>query len=169
MRVVAIDDLLGVPLIAWIADPRLRVFAFILTKTPFGRHLTMIGGNAAAPFRAGIKVDRLISITFILSGAIAGLAGWLLAIRTAGATANLGVGMLFEAFAAVVIGGVSLKGGFGRLSGRLCRRAAAPARSQTAINSWACRPHYTQIIRGALVLVAVLLDTVNTSIRQRYV
>ena len=58
-----------------------------------------------------------MTITFILSGALAGFAGWLLASRTAGATANLGIGMLFQAFAAVVIGGVSLKGGYGRLSG----------------------------------------------------
>ena len=53
----------------------------------------------------------------MLAGAVAGLAGWLLAIRTSGATANLGTGMLFNAFAAVVIGGVSLKGGIGRLPG----------------------------------------------------
>ena len=64
-------------------------------------------------------------IAFMLAGAIAGLAGWLLAIRTSGATANLGIGMLFNAFAAVVIGGVSLKGGVGSAARRLCRRAAA--------------------------------------------
>ncbi len=53
----------------------------------------------------------------MLAGAIAALAGWLLAIRTSGATANLGIGLLFNAFAAVVIGGVSLKGGVGALPG----------------------------------------------------
>jgi methionine-S-sulfoxide reductase len=50
-----------------------------------GRHVTMIGGNAVATFRAGIKVDGLVLITFMLAGAIAGVAGWLLAIRTSGA------------------------------------------------------------------------------------
>ena len=77
----------------------------------------MIGGNETATFRAGIRVNRNLIIAFILAGAIAGLAGWLLAIRTSGATANLGIGMLFNAFAAVVIGGVSLKGGVGALPG----------------------------------------------------
>ena len=67
-----------------------------MRRTPFGRHLLLIGGNATAAFRAGIRVDRLTAITFILAGAIAGLAGWLLAIRTSGATANLGIGMLFQ-------------------------------------------------------------------------
>ena len=80
-----------------------------------------------------------MTITFILSGAIAGFAGWLLAARTAGATANLGVGMLFNAFAAVVIGGVSLKGGYGTAGGRLRRRPATLSSIETAINLWACR------------------------------
>ena len=56
-------------------------------------------------------------VAMAMIGSIAALAGWLLAIRTSGATANLGVGLLFNAFAAVVIGGVSLKGGVGSLPG----------------------------------------------------
>jgi ribose transport system permease protein len=167
MRIVAVEDLFGVPLLAWMLILVFLAFAFILNKTPFGRHLTLIGGNATAAYRAGIPVDRLVTITFILSGAIAGFAGWLLASRTAGATANLGVGMLFEAFAAVVIGGVSLKGGYGRLSGVFAGVLLLSSIS-TAINVWGMPPHYTQIIRGALVLVAVILDTVKTSIRRRY-
>jgi len=106
-----------VPIPILIAATVVAVFIFVLTQTPFGRHVTMIGGNPVAAFRAGIKVDRLVLISFILAGAIAGLAGWLLAIRTSGATANLGTGLLFNAFAAVVIGGVSLKGGVGTLPG----------------------------------------------------
>ena len=117
LRFIGIYQILYVPLIAWIAIGCFVLFSFIMSRTPFGRHVTLIGGNAVAAFRAGIKVDRLMFISFILAGAIAGVAGWLLAIRTSGATANLGVGMLFHAFAAVVIGGVSLKGGVGRLPG----------------------------------------------------
>jgi ribose transport system permease protein len=117
LRIIGIETLLYIPLMAWVAILCFVVFTFILAKTPFGRHVIMIGGNPVASFRAGIKVDRLVIITFVLAGAIAGLAGWLLAIRTSGATANLGIGMLFRAFAAVVIGGVSLKGGIGQLPG----------------------------------------------------
>jgi ribose transport system permease protein len=67
----------------------------------------------------------------------------------------------------VVIGGVSLKGGYGRLSGVFAGVLLLSSIS-TAINVWGMPPHYTQIIRGALVLVAVILDTVKTSIRRRY-
>jgi len=167
IRVVAIDHILGIPLLGWSMILVFAVFAFILSKTPFGRHLIMIGGNATATFRAGIRVDRLVAITFILSGAVAGFAGWLLSARTAGATANLGIGMLFEAFAAVVIGGVSLKGGQGRLSG-VFAGVLLLSSIATAINVMGMPPHYTQMIRGGLVLAAVLLDTLKTSIRRRY-
>ena len=166
LRVMGIQTIAHIPLIAWLAIACFAVFSFVMVKTPFGRHITMIGGNAVATFRAGIKVDRLVLITFVVSGAVAGLAGWLLAIRTSGATANLGIGMLFNAFAAVVIGGVSLKGGIGRLPG-VYAGVLLLSSIHTAINLMGLPAHYTQMILGALVLAAVLLDTVKLQIRQR--
>ncbi len=167
MRVMAVDRILGIPLLAWMLIVTYVVFALILTRTPFGRHLFLIGGNVTAAFRAGIKVGGAVLVTFILSGALAGFAGWLLASRTAGATANLGIGMLFQAFAAVVIGGVSLKGGYGRLSG-VFAGVLLLSSIQTAINVMGMPPHYTQMIQGGLVLAAVLLDTLKTHIRRRF-
>ncbi len=168
IRFIGIETILYVPLIAWIAIAGFVIFSFIMQKTPFGRHITMIGGNAVAAFRAGIKVDRLMFISFILAGAIAGLAGWLLAIRTSGATANLGTGMLFNAFAAVVIGGVSLKGGVGKLPG-VYAGVLLLSSIHTAINLMGLPAHYTQVILGLLVLAAVLLDAVKLQIKQRFV
>jgi ribose transport system permease protein len=166
LRFFGIQVVAAIPLSAWIAILSFVGFSFVMTKTPFGRHVTMIGGNPVAAFRAGIKVDRLVLTTFVMAGAIAGLAGWLLAIRTSGATANLGTGMLFRAFAAVVIGGVSLKGGIGRLPGVYAGVLLLSA-IQTAINLMGLPAHYTQMILGGLVLAAVLLDTVKLQIRQR--
>jgi ribose transport system permease protein len=161
-----LDAVKLIPIIAWLAIACFAIFTFILAKTPFGRHVTMIGGNPVAPFRAGIKVDRLVFITFILAGAISGVAGWLLAIRTSGATANLGVGMLFNAFAAVVIGGVSLKGGIGQLPG-VYAGVLLLSSIHTAINLMGLPAHYTQMIQGALILAAVLIDTLKLQVRQR--
>jgi ribose transport system permease protein len=166
LRFIGIDTLAYIPLIAWIAIAFFALFTFIMAKTPFGRHVTMIGGNAVATFRAGIKVDKLVVLSFVLAGAIAGVAGWLLAIRTSGATANLGTGMLFNAFAAVVIGGVSLKGGVGQLPG-VYAGVLLLSSIHTAINLMGLPAHYTQMILGGLVLAAVLLDTVKLSIRQK--
>ena len=165
IRWVAVSSFLGLPMLTWVTAAIFAVFSVILYKTPFGRHLIMVGGNSVAAFRAGIQVRRLMITAFVLSGMIAGFAGWLLAARTSGATANLGTGMLFEVFAAVVIGGVSLKGGVGRLSGVIAGVLLLSSIS-TAINVMGMPPHYTQIIRGGLVLAAILLDTVKTSARR---
>jgi len=166
LRIIGIPIEQILPPSALIAILSFIGFSFLMRKTPFGRHVTMIGGNPVATFRAGIKVDRLILISFVLAGAVAGVAGWLLAIRTSGATANLGTGMLFRAFAAVVIGGVSLKGGIGQLPG-VYAGVLLLSSIQTAINLMGLPAHYTQLILGALVLAAMLIDTLKLQVRQR--
>ncbi|BCH23644.1 ABC transporter permease [Mesorhizobium sp. L-8-3] len=166
IRWFGIQRLAGLPLTAWIAILCFVVSSLVMAKTPFGRHLIMIGGNETATFRAGIRVKRNLILAFILAGGIAGLAGWLLAIRTSGATANLGVGLLFNAFAAVVIGGVSLKGGVGALPG-VYAGVLLLSSINTAINLMGLPANFTQVIHGLLVLAAVLLDTLKQGIRQR--
>ncbi len=166
IRWFGITRILGLPITAWIAILCFIVFSFIMAKTRFGRHLLIIGGNENAAFRAGIKVDRILILSFVLAGAIAGLAGWLLVIRTSGATANLGIGLLFNAFAAVVIGGISLKGGVGTLPGVYAGVLLLSA-INTAINLMGLPPTSTQLIHGLLVLAAVLLDAFKLQLRQK--
>jgi ribose transport system permease protein len=167
LRVIATGDALGIPILAWITLAVFVVMSVVLGKTPFGRYLYLLGGNPVAPFRAGINTRRVSAWSFVLAGMLAGLTGWLLAARTSGATANLGTGMLFETFAAVVIGGVSLTGGTGRLSGVLAGVLLLSA-IRTAINILGMPPQFTPLIQGALILAAVLLDSLKLSIRSRY-
>lgn len=167
MRAIAILEPLGIPMLVILLVLTYVVFSFLLERTRFGRYLYLIGGNETAPFRAGIPIHRILIITFMVSGALAAFAGFLLAARTNGATANLGIGLLFEAFAAVVIGGVSLTGGVGRLSG-VFAGVLLLSTIDTAINVMGMQPHYMQVVRGALVLIAVLLDSVKSFIRKKY-
>lgn len=166
IRVVGTESILGIPLMAWIVVVCFIVFSFIMAKTPFGRYVTMVGGNENATFRAGISNNKILWASFTLAGTLSGVAGWLLAIRTSGATANLGVGMLFNAFAAVVIGGISLKGGIGKLPG-VYAGVLLIYSIHTAINLMGLPAHYTQVILGGLVLAAVLLDTVKLKLRAK--
>jgi ribose transport system permease protein len=166
-RAVATADVFGLPLLVLILLLAYVVFHVVLTRTRFGRYVHLVGGHPVAPFRAGINVRRVLYTVFIMSGVLAAIAGWLLAARTNGATANLGLGMLFEAFAAVVIGGVSLRGGVGRLSG-VFAGVLLLSSIDTAINVMGLEPYYMQVIRGGLMLLAVLLDSVKTSLRRRY-
>jgi ribose transport system permease protein len=166
-RFVASNSFLGLPLLVWVLVAIYGVFGAILGHSRFGRYVYLVGGNPVAPFRAGIDVKRVVTIAFVLSGVLAALAGWLLAARTNGATPNLGVGMLFEAFAAVVIGGVSLRGGVGRLSG-VFAGVLLLSTIDTAINVMGLDASYMQVIRGGLMLVAVLLDSAKTAIARRF-
>lgn len=168
LRFVAITRIGGqIPLFVLILIAVYVVFHIILKHTRFGRYIYLIGGNPVAPFRAGIPVERVLYTVFILSGVLAAVAGWLMIARFNGASANLGLGMLFEAFAAVVIGGVSLQGGVGRLSG-VFAGAILLSSIDTAINVMGLEPHYMQVIRGSLMLLAVVLDSAKTQIRKRY-
>ena len=167
LRAIATFRVLGAPGLAVITIFIFVIFSAILRKTPFGRYLYLLGGNAVAPFRAGIPVVKVAVWAFVISGLLSAFAGWLLAARTAGATANLGVGMIFEAFAAVVIGGVSLKGGVGSLPGVFAGVLLLTS-IRTAINLLGMPPQYTQMIQGALVLAAMTLDSFKQIIRVRY-
>jgi ribose transport system permease protein len=142
------------------------VFSFILERTRFGRHVYLIGGDDKAPFRAGIPVDRVTIYVFVLAGSLSGFSGWLLAARMDSVSANLGIGMLFEVFAAVVIGGVSLHGGVGRLSGVFAGVLLLSTIS-TAINIMRIPIEFERVIFGAILLFAVMLDSGKTWIRQR--
>jgi ribose transport system permease protein len=166
-RQVTSGQVLGIPIPVLLLIATYGLFHLALKRTRSGRYVYLIGGNPTALFRAGVPVKRLLLWVFVLSGALASFAGWLLAGRTNGATPNLGTGMLFEAFAAVVIGGVSLSGGVGRLSGVFAGVLLLSA-IDTAINVMGLPPHYMQVIRAGLVLLAVLLDSAKTRLRPRY-
>jgi len=161
---VARFELFGLPMMVWVLIFAYIFFWLFLTQTRFGQHVYLIGDNREAAFNAGIRVDRVLIGVFILSGMLSGLAGWLLAARTNGAAPNIGMGMLFEAMAAVVIGGVSLQGGVGNLAG-VFAGAILLSTISTAISLLGMPPFYMNVIRGGFILVAVLLDAAVQRIR----
>lgn len=155
-----------IPLLVIIMVFMYALFYFILTRTQFGRHLYLVGDSREASYNAGIRVSRVLFSVFILSGVLSAFAGWLLAARTNGSSPGIGVGMLFEAFAAVVIGGVSLQGGVGNLAGVFAGAILLSAIS-TAISILGMPPFYMNIIRGGFIIIAVLIDAIITRIRPR--
>jgi len=90
---------------------------FVLDNTPFGRHLYAIGGNIEASRLAGINVDRVKFIVFVITALLSAVSGILLTSRLDGATpATLGLMYELDTIASVVIGGTSLSGGSGHIS-----------------------------------------------------
>ena len=93
------------------------IFAFVLARTRFGRHTYAIGDNIEAASRAGINVDRHLIMIYMIAAFTAGVAGVLHVFRFTAGAPNVGEAALLDSVAAVVIGGTSLFGGEGRISG----------------------------------------------------
>ena len=90
--------------------------SFILNKTYFGRYFYAVGGNEEAAKLSGIRVGRVKYLVYSLSGLFAGLAGVVMLSRTNSAQATAGDGYEFDVITCVVLGGVSVTGGYGKLS-----------------------------------------------------
>lgn len=91
--------------------------SFILNKSYFGRYFYAVGGNIEAAKLSGIRTGRVKYLVFALSGFFAGLAGIVMLSRTASGMANAGLGFEFDVITCVVLGGVSVSGGYGKMSG----------------------------------------------------
>ncbi len=142
------------------------LFHFVLTRVTFGRRLYAVGDNRDAAFASGINTGRTVIGAFVLAGALASIAGWMLAARFEAVAPNLGSGMVFDVMAAAVIGGVSLSGGKGNVAGAL-GGVLLLGMIQNVLNLSVVSPFYVDMIRGAVVFVAVLIDSLKYSTFRR--
>ena len=135
----------------------LLIMLFVLHKTQFGRHVYAIGGNREAALRAGIPVDRHMIVLYTLSAATAGIAGVLSTARFSGGSSIAGDPLLLSSIAAVIIGGVSMFGGQGSVSGTLIG-ALIIAVMTTGLVMLNVQPFWQYIVVGVIVILAVLID-----------
>jgi D-xylose transport system permease protein len=150
----------GVPLVGLIVLFVVVLFGYLAARTTFGRHVYAVGGNAEAARRAGINVKLIRILCFVISGAMAGLGGIILASRLNSVDLTFGGGtLLLDAISAAVIGGVSLFGGRGRVSGALFGGLIIGMISNgTDLLGSADWVKY--VTTGSILLAAVTLDTV---------
>ncbi|MCC8180334.1 MAG: ABC transporter permease [Planctomycetes bacterium] len=141
------------------------VFSYILNHTTFGRYLYAIGGNETAAGLAGIPVNRVKMIAFILAGILTGLAAIILSARMNSGQPTAGLGFEMQVIASVVIGGVSMNGGRGTLGGAMIGVLILSVLSNGLVlmdvNSF-----WQNILRGIVIILAVYLDErrrLNTS------
>ena len=133
------------------------VFWFVLKKTVFGRHVYATGGNVEAARLSGVKTDRVQIIVYTISGAMAAFSGVILTSRLNSAQPTAGAGYELDAIAAVVLGGTSLSGGRGWIFGTLVG-ALLIGVLNNGLNLLGVSAFYQQVIKGAVILLAVLLD-----------
>ncbi|NLL36335.1 MAG: galactose/methyl galactoside ABC transporter permease MglC [Fretibacterium sp.] len=147
----------GISILIPIAAVICVIIWFILNKTVFGKNVYAIGGNREAAVVAGINVFRSIMGIFILASCLYGIGGVLEAARTAGATNQYGAGYELDAIAACVVGGVSLNGGIGRVSG-IVSGVLIFTVIQYGLQFINVSPMWQQVIKGVIIAVAVAID-----------
>lgn len=147
----------GISVLVPIAIVFIILIWFILNKTVFGKNVYAIGGNRDAAIVSGVNVFGTIMGIFVLASILYGVAGILEAARTAGATNNYGNGYELDAIAACVVGGVSLNGGVGKVSG-IVSGVLIFTVIQYGLQFIAVSPMWQQVIKGIIIAVAVAID-----------
>lgn len=133
------------------------VFGVILKRTVFGRNILAIGGNPEAARLAGVPIVRVRILVFTLQGLVAGLAGIILAARITSGQPNTSVGLELAVISACVLGGVSLSGGLATIGGVIIGVLIMGA-AQNALNLLNVPTFYQYVVRGGILLLAVVAD-----------
>ena len=138
----------------------------LLTRTRFGLHIYAIGGGEETARLAGVSVSRVKLITYGLSGLLAGLAGLLLTARLWSAQPQVAVGLELEAIAAAVLGGVSLFGGVGSVSGAVIGALLVGVLGN-GMNLLRVASYPQQVIQGVVLVLAVTVDMYSKLLERR--
>lgn len=148
---------LGLPILSWVAIAVILLIGFILARTPFGRSTYAAGGNPVAAIYAGIDVGRARFLAFVLSGALAGLSGYLWVSRYAVAYVDIAAGFELDSVAACVIGGISIAGGIGTVIGTVLG-ALFLGVIKNALPVIGISPFAQMAISGIVIVLAVVFN-----------
>ncbi|WP_246794775.1 L-arabinose ABC transporter permease AraH [Burkholderia perseverans] len=155
---------LGISFPIWSNIVGFVVFGFLLKKTVFGKNVLAVGGNSEAALLAGLSVTRIKIIVFVLQGLVTGFAGVMLASRMSLGDPKTSVGLELGVISACVLGGVSLTGGVATIAGVLVGVLIMGA-VQDAMSLVNVPTFYQYLIRGGILLLAVLFDQFRRSKR----
>jgi ribose transport system permease protein len=134
------------------------LFYYALHHLTFGRYIYAMGGNVEAARLSGLAVDRTKIFVFIIAGVLAALSAFILASRLNSGQPNAGLGFELQVIAAVILGGISLTGGIGTLSGAFIGILILTVLSNGLV-LLNVSSFYHDIARGVVIILAVYLDT----------
>lgn len=138
------------------------LYAFFTEQTTTGRRIYAIGGNLKAAKLSGINTEKLVFLTFVNMGVLAALAGMIVTARLNSATPKAGVGFELDVIAAVFIGGASMSGGVGKIVGVIIG-AFIMGVMNNGMSILGIGIDYQQVIKGLVLLAAVIFDVYNKS------
>lgn len=150
----------GLPTNVYLAVAAVALIWFMLRRTVFGRHLYAIGGNIEAARASGVRSTLCLILAYALCGFCAGLTGVLLTARVGSGEGTLGAEYLLQSLAAAVIGGVSLRGGVGRIE-RVALSALLIAILANGMNLARIDTRLQAMVIGVLLIAAVAVEGMN--------
>jgi len=150
-------SLLGVPHPVLLMLVLFAVADVVMKRTTFGRHLYAVGGNRRAAWLCGVPVRRVVLLSYVVSGALAGLVGVLTVSQYSSGMPTIGASYELQVIAAVVVGGTSLSGGQGKMFGTLLG-ALLIGVVGNGMNLMDVPSDPQKIVLGLVILAAALLD-----------
>ncbi len=157
---LAFDKFVAVPIPVWIMALTFLAALYVQRSTYFGRDVYAVGGNPDAARLSGVKVSRTIIAVYAISGMLAAFGGVIQTARIGAASPQVGEAILFDAAAAVLLGGTSFAGGVGGVGGTAVG-VLFLATLQNGLSVSGVQSFWQQIITGAILLVAILLDRIQ--------
>lgn len=148
---------LGVPIPVWILIIFFAIFLFVLKKTVLGRQIYATGSNSKAAELAGINTNNIKLIVYAVSGFMASLSGLILVSRLGSAQPTLGSGYELDAIAAVALGGTSMTGGRGKITGTLIGILII-AVLNNGLNIIGVSSYYQDVVKALVIFLAVISD-----------
>jgi len=148
---------LHVPMPIWLMLILALAGAWTAARTPFGRHVYAVGGNARAALLSGVKVKRVECLVYVISGCCAALVGLIVASQLTSAHPATGESFELSAIAAVVLGGTSLAGGRGSIGGAIVGALVIGALADGLV-LLGVSEFWQIVIKGAVIVLAVVLD-----------
>jgi len=153
--------LLGLPVPVWIAALIVVAAIIVTKKIKLGRYIFAIGGNENAAKLSGININRVKIIVYTIAGALAAVGGIVVTARLDSAQPNAGTSYELDAIAAVVIGGTSLSGGRGSIWGTVLGALIIGVLNNGLV-LLDVSPFWQQVVKGGVILLAVIIDKMNT-------
>lgn len=151
------DAFLGIKWTIWMFALAIILAGIALSRSNFGRYIFATGGNSEAARLSGIRTAQISATTYIISGLCAGLAGVMVASRIGTGQADAGSSFALTSIAAVVLGGTSIKGGYGAIW-RTVLGVLMLAVIGNGFNLLGVNPVYQQMVMGAVIALAVSVD-----------
>ena len=152
------SSFLGIPFPILVLAAVLGVAHFVLTRTPFGRHLYAVGNDPEGARKAGLRGDRVIVAVYLTSGLCAALAGIVSVAQLGAVSPTFGKDREFAAISAAVLGGTSLFGGRGSVFPGTILGAILVQTVDAGLNSINADPYVYPLVLGAIIFLTVLVD-----------